>query len=77
MIDGRVTPMIDVNKIHDILLDVQNSIDEEDYLSAIALLEDLRLSMQNIIEKLKNWRDRKEKLKRIGGPRTNSYIPRF
>ncbi len=77
MIDERVTPMIDVNKIHDILLDVQNSIDEDDYLSAIALLEDLRLSMQNIIEKLKNWRYRKEKLKHIGGPRTNSYIPRF
>ncbi len=77
MRNERVTPIIEINKIHDMLNDVQDRIDEEDYQSAIALLENLRLSMQSIIEKLNNWRDRKEKLNRIGGPRTKVIYQDF
>lgn len=58
MSNEQIAPMIDVNKILDMFNDVQDRIDEKDYLSAIALLDNLKLIMQNIIENLENWRDR-------------------
>ncbi len=66
-------PELEIERIAEKFTEIKKYIDDGDLDTAILLLTDFRLSLDRIIDMMKNWRDIKKKLKIIGGPRLGSY----
>ncbi len=64
-----ITPLINKDKIMSTIDNAQNHIDVENYDIAITIFEDLKLGMESVIERLKNWK--KRKLLTMEGSRTH------
>ena len=61
-------PELEIEKITERFVEIKKYIDNGDLDTAILLFEDFQLSLDRMIDVMKNWRDKK-KLKIIGGPR--------